>query len=98
MRNDSFPVKSLKHKERGAALKRDLADETPPPFSILRVFMYTTRNLLSLRTSEWCKARSFEHSLSTQTQNKRYKCTIPNISKKVNYILHLEQEHNNNLN
>ena len=96
MRNDSLPVKSLKHKERGAALKRDLADKaTPTPFSIL---LYTARNLLSLRTSEWCKARSFEHFLSSQTQNKRYKCTIPNISKKVNYILHLEQEHNNNLN
>ncbi|KAF3532373.1 hypothetical protein DY000_02041853 [Brassica cretica] len=42
MRNDSFPVKSLEHKDRGAALKRDLADETkatPMPFSILRVFL-----------------------------------------------------------
>ena len=97
MRNDSFPVKSLEHKERGAALKRDLADETkatPTPFSILRVFLVHS----SLSAAQWCKARSFEHSLSTQTQNKRYKCTIPNISKKVNYILHLEQEHNNNLN
>ena len=94
MRNYSLPVKSLKHKERGAALKRDLADKaTPTPFSIL---LYTARNLLSFRTSEWCKARSFENSLSTQTQNKTYKCTIPNISNKVNHILHLE--HNNNLN
>lgn len=71
-----FPSnQQIKHKERGAALKRDLAGETktPLPFSILEYFLYTACNLLSLRISEWYKSRSFEHSLSTQTENKTYK-------------------------